>query len=161
MTNVQDLPQPYEPSNETIYKEVQPTSGKSLTIGLVVGSVVGAIAGLLLAPKPGSELRSVAATQAARLKEKGVSVSSVAKDKTVQLSSQIKEKSSIIVDKVKSKTQKAVPTDDGTVSSEGEETLEEFLAEVDAIAEQELDGEAIVEEVIEEDISALSRHSSI
>ena len=158
MTNVQNLPQPYVPSNETIYKETESSSsGSDFVVGVLIGGLIGAAAGLLLAPKPGSELRTDAATQAARLKDKGVSISSVAKDKTVQLSSQLKEQSAVLVDKVKAKTQKAAPTDDGTVSSEGEETLEEFLAEVDSLAEQEV----ISEDEAVEDISALSRHTSI
>lgn len=76
-----------------------------------------------------AELTSSAKEKTAELsaaaKEKTAEISAAAKEKTAQLSSQIKEQSSNLVDKVKEKTAK-VPTvfDDGTVSSEGEEPIE-------------------------------------
>ena len=98
---------------------------KDFVIGALVGGIVGAAAGLLLAPKPGRDLRNDVASQAGMIKDKSVTLSSTAKEKTVQLSNQLKEQSTQLVDKVKYKTSK-VPTvfDDGTVSYEGEEPLE-------------------------------------
>jgi gas vesicle protein len=161
----QNLPMPYVPSNETIYGESDSVNAKDFVIGVLVGGIIGAAAGLLLAPKAGSEIRSVAATQAVKLKDKSVALSSTAKDKTVQLSSQLKEQSSHLVEKVKTKTQKTAPVlDDGTVSSEGEETLEEFVTSAES-TEPSVE-EAVLEvlseeEMIAKDIAALSRPTSI
>ena len=160
--NDQNLPQPYVPSNETIYGTQDSVNAKDFVIGVLVGGIIGAAAGLLLAPKPGTELRSDAATQAIRLKDKSVELSSTAKDKTVKLSTQLKEQSSQLVDKVKTKTQKAAPLlDDGTVSSEGEEALDEFITEVDAILAETVTVEEDSKEQVIEDISAAARHTSI
>ncbi len=129
------LPQLYN-SQDSIYEEER-VNMKDFVIGALVGGIVGAAAGLLLAPKSGKDLRSDVAVQAVNLKDKSADLSSTAKDKTVQLSKQIQEQSSQLVEKVKTlKTAKA-PTvfDDGTVSFEGEEPLENFID--DAKSEQE------------------------
>lgn len=97
---------------------------KDFVIGAFVGGVIGAAVGLLLAPKTGKDLRSDVATQAVNLKDKGIQLSEVAKEKTIRLSHQIKEQSSQIVEKIKTSNIPKV-YDDGTVSSEGEEPLEE------------------------------------
>ena len=116
-------------NNVDLYGEEETVNLKDFVLGALVGGIVGAAAGLLLAPKAGRELRSDVATQAVTLKDKSVELSSTAKDKTVQLSSQLKEQSTQLVDKVKAKTQKTNPVlDDGTVSSEGEEPLDEVFA---------------------------------
>ena len=165
--NERNLPIPYEPSNQTIYGEPDSVNAKDFVIGVLVGGIIGAAAGLLLAPKPGSDLRSDAAVQAVKLKNKGVALSSTAKDKTVQLSTQLKEQSTHLVEKVKTKTQKTAPVlDDGTVSSEGEEPLDELIAELNnATTSEEIAAEAAaIEESIEkelEDISAAAKHTSI
>jgi gas vesicle protein len=157
--NDQNLPQPYVPSNETIYGTSDSVNTKDFVIGVLVGGIIGAAAGLLLAPKPGTELRSDAATQAIRLKDKSLAISSTAKDKTVKLSSQLKEQLS--------KTQKTAPVlDDGTVSSEGEEPLNEFISEVEATQlenkrVEETIAQSDSKEQIIEDISAAARHTSI
>lgn len=58
-------------------------------------------------------------------KEKTASFTSAAKDKTAELSQTIQEQSGQLVDKVKSAASKTtVPMDDGTVSSEGEESTD-------------------------------------
>lgn len=155
-----NLPIPYVPSNETIYGEPDSVNTKDFVIGVLVGGILGAAAGLLLAPKAGSDLRSDAAVQAVKLKDKGVALSSTAKDKTVQLSAQLKEQSTNLVEKVKTKTQKTAPIlDDGTVSSEGEESIDEILNSLEAeVAAKET--EASIEKELE-DISAAAKHTSI
>src|SRR5262245_9807881 len=45
-------------------------NGNSFLFGLVCGAALGALAGLLLAPKPGSELRSDVSDSARRLRRK-------------------------------------------------------------------------------------------
>lgn len=129
------LPQVYSPQ-ESIYEE-EHVNMKDFVIGALVGGIVGAAAGLLLAPKPGKELRSDVAVQAVNLKDKSADLSSTAKDKTLQLSKQIQEQSTQLVEKVKTiKSQKA-PTvfDDGTVSSEGEEPIESVVDSVESTTE--------------------------
>lgn len=120
-------------SNDSIYRE-EKVIMKDFVIGALVGGIIGAAAGLLLAPKAGKELLGDVAVQAVNMKDKSVELSSTAKEKTVQLSHQIKEQSTQLVDKVKGKTSKS-PTvfDDGTVSSEGEEPLEETIAVIEEL----------------------------
>lgn len=129
-----NLPQVYTVNNDPIYEE-ETINMKDFVIGALVGGIIGAATGLLLAPKTGRDLRSDVATQAVNIRDKSIVLSSTAKEKTVQLSNQLKEQSTQLVDKVKLKTSK-VPTvfDDGTVSYEGEEPLEEDY-EGDDIAE--------------------------
>lgn len=126
--------QDYTQLNEAIYGD-EKLHAKDFVIGALVGGIVGAAVALLLAPKAGSELRNDVAVQAVTLKDKSIELSGTAKEKTAQLSSQIKEQSTTLVEKVKSKTSKQPPIlDDGTVSSEGEEPLDEaLLAEEDVI----------------------------
>ncbi|KYG91463.1 hypothetical protein A0U40_00490 [[Bacillus] sp. KCTC 13219] len=149
MTN---LPQVYTTRNEDIYGE-ETVNMKDFIIGALVGGIVGAAAGLLLAPKSGRDLRGAVATQAVTLRDRGVELSSTAKEKTVQLSSQLKEQSTNLVDKVKAKTAKAPNVfDDGTVSSEGEEPLEELI---NAVVEPATQEDSI------ENMSEIARPSSI
>ncbi|MEG0449994.1 MAG: YtxH domain-containing protein [Lysinibacillus sp.] len=121
------LPQPYN-GQESIYEE-ENVNMKDFVIGALVGGIVGAAAGLLLAPKPGKDLRNDVAVQAVTLKDKSAELSSTAKDKTLLLSKQIQEQSSQLVEKVKTLKSAKTPAvfDDGTVSSEGEEPLDELV----------------------------------
>lgn len=138
-------PQDFTQINESIYGE---ESGhvKDFVLGALVGGIVGAAAALLLAPKAGSELRNDVAVQA-------VTFSGTAKEKTTQISNQLKEQSATLVEKVKAKTAKQPPAfDDGTVSSEGEEPLEEIVVD----AAKDVD----VEELVDDFVNS-TRHSSI
>ena len=152
-----NLPQVYYvDSNRAIYGEESSVNMKDFVIGALVGGIVGAAAGLLLAPKAGSELRGDVAHQAVNIK-----------DKSVELSQQLKDQSTHLVDKVKSKTSKA-PTvfDDGTVSSEGEEPLDEVVSAVEEVMAEATEGIEAVADAAEEkldcaDISEASRPSSI
>lgn len=152
------LPQVYNVKNEDLYSE-EKVNMKDFVIGALVGGIVGAATGLLLAPKAGRDLREDVAIQAVSLKDKSIVLSSTAKEKTAQFSSQIKEQSTQLVDKVKGKSTK-VPTvfDDGTVSSEGEEPLDELLDTV-AIFDKANDQNDVQDEV--EDMSEVARPSSI
>ena len=131
------LPQLYNPQ-ESIYEEER-VNMKDFVIGALVGGIVGAAAGLLLAPKSGKDLRSDVAVQAVNIKDKSADLSSTAKDKTVQLSKQIQEQSSQLVEKVKTLKSAKAPTvfDDGTVSFEGEEPIEQFINDVDSKQEED------------------------
>ena len=152
-----NLPQVYYvDSNRAIYGEESSVNMKDFVIGALVGGIIGAAAGLLLAPKAGSELRGDVAHQAVNIK-----------DKSVELSQQLKDQSTQLVDKVKSKTSKA-PTvfDDGTVSSEGEEPLDEVVSAVEDVIAEATEGIEAVADAAEEkldgaDISQASRPSSI
>ncbi|MGE7675552.1 YtxH domain-containing protein [Lysinibacillus sp. NPDC094403] len=143
------LPQLYQPQ-ESIYEEER-VNMKDFVIGALVGGIVGAAAGLLLAPKSGKDLRSDVAVQAVNLKDKSADFSTTAKDKTVQLSKQIQEQSTQLVEKVKTLKSAKAPTvfDDGTVSFEGEEPLEDFIPREEPKAEDasELQTEEKSEEV--------------
>lgn len=146
----------FEQVNDAIYGE-DTMDVKDFVIGALIGGIVGAAAALLLAPKSGSELRGDVAIQAVSLKDKSVELSHVAKDKTAQLSSQIKEQSTHLVDKVMTKSPK-VPTDDGTVSLEGEEPLEEMTAAVDDVVVNVTEG---IETVAEEAQDALRADTDV
>lgn len=137
--------QDYTQMNEAIYGD-EKIHAKDFVIGALVGGIVGAAVALLLAPKAGSELRNDVAVQAVTLKDKSIELSGTAKEKTAQLSSQLKEQSTTLVEKVKAKTTKQTPIlDDGTVSFEGEEPLDEVL----------------VAEVAQEDVINSTRHTDI
>lgn len=131
------LPQLYQEQVDSIYEE-ENVNMKDFVIGALIGGIVGAAAGLLLAPKTGRDLRSDVAVQAVNLKDKSAVLSSNAKDKTLQLSKQLQEQSSQLVEKVKTLKPVKEPTvfDDGTVSLEGEEPLDE-IAEVTVDVQEE------------------------
>lgn len=144
------LPQLYQPQ-ESIYEEER-VNMKDFVIGALVGGIVGAAAGLLLAPKSGKDLRSDVAVQAVNLKDKSADFSTTAKDKTVQLSKQIQEQSTQLVEKVKILKSAKAPTvfDDGTVSFEGEEPLEDFIPSEEPKAEDATEEKGQAEEKSEE-----------
>ncbi|GAB0169642.1 YtxH domain-containing protein [Lysinibacillus sp. CTST325] len=144
------LPQLYQPQ-ESIYEEER-VNMKDFVIGALVGGIVGAAAGLLLAPKSGKDLRSDVAVQAVNLKDKSADFSTTAKDKTVQLSKQIQEQSTQLVEKVKTLKSAKAPTvfDDGTVSFEGEEPLEDFIPSEEPKAEDASEKKEQSEEKSEE-----------
>lgn len=129
----QAYPQVYRNQVDPIYDEGS-VNIKDFVIGALVGGIVGAAVGLLVAPKAGRELRSDVAVQAVQLK-----------DKSVELSKQLQEQSSHLVEKVKTlkSSDGCEPTvfDDGTVSSEGEEPLEEMI---EAVADVAIEEEALV-----------------
>jgi gas vesicle protein len=121
---------------DSFYDENESSGAGSFLVGALVGGVIGAAAALFLAPKSGSEMRGDLTIQAAQLKGKSIEISSVAKEKATELTSAAKEKtgelsktiqeqSGQLVDKVKSmKSKTSMPMDDGTASSEGEESIE-------------------------------------
>lgn len=119
-----NLPQVYK-EDQVIYEEAS-TCAKDFVVGAVVGGLIGTAVGLLLAPKAGSELRDDVAVQALNLKDKSLELSTTAKDKTAQLSQQIQNQTNQLVGKVKTLKADTVPSDDGTVSIEGEEPLEDL-----------------------------------
>ena len=120
----------------SFYEDEESSGAGSFLAGALVGGVIGAAAALFLAPKSGSEMRGDLTTQASHLKDKSIEISSVAKEKATGLTSAAKEKtgefsktiqeqSGQLVDKVKSmKSKTSVPMDDGTASSEGEESVD-------------------------------------
>lgn len=132
---------------DDFYREEESSSAGSFLFGALVGGVIGAAAALFLAPKSGSEMREDLSSQASQLKSKSIEISTVAKERATELSSVAKEKtgeltktiqeqSGQIVDKVKSmKSKTAVPMDDGTVSSEGEESIEFVNDEIAEVVE--------------------------
>ncbi|MFC9541888.1 YtxH domain-containing protein [Lysinibacillus sp. NPDC056959] len=144
------LPQLYHPQ-ESIYEEER-VNMKDFVIGALVGGIVGAAAGLLLAPKSGKDLLSDVAVQAVNLKDKSADFSTTAKDKTVQLSKQIQEQSTQLVEKVKTLKSAKAPTvfDDGTVSFEGEEPLEDFIPSEEPEAQDASEKKEQAEEKSEE-----------
>lgn len=121
---------------DSFYDENESSGAGSFLVGALVGGVIGAAAALFLAPKTGSEMRENLSTQATQLKDKSIEISSVAKEKATELTSVAKEKSGELsksiqeqsgqlVDKVKSmKSKTSIPMDDGTASSEGEESID-------------------------------------
>lgn len=132
----QYLPQPY--NTEKLYEDSSSVNGKDFAIGALVGGILGAAAALLLAPKAGRELRNDVTLQASNLKTKSADYTTVVKEKATDLSQKVQEQSAKVVDKAKSlKSQTTPPLDDGTVSSEGEEPLEEIIDRTVAEVERE------------------------
>lgn len=156
-----------ENNTDDFYRSSDTSGAGSFLLGALVGGVIGAAAALVFAPKTGSEMRQDLTSQASQLKSKSIEISTVAKEKaselsavakekTGELSKTIQEQSGQIVDKVKSMTSKTtVPTDDGTASSEGEESIEFIHQVAENIAEDEEEltatGEAILKAVVGEE----------
>lgn len=140
----QYLPQPYERA-EKLYEDSSSVNGKDFAIGALVGSILGAAAALFLAPKAGKELRQDVTLRASNLKTKGADYTTVVKEKATDFSQKVQVQSAKVVDKAKSLTsQTTPPLDDGTVSAEGEEPLEEIIDRTVA----EVEREEILDEVI-------------
>lgn len=131
------VPQSYGMGNryDDLYDYEDESGSSGFLVGVIVGGIIGAAAALMLAPKSGKELRTDLNTQASTLKEKTSGYTDTAKEKSSDLTQQVKEKSSDlthqvkeqstkVVDKVKSMKTGQSPMDDGTASSEGEETIE-------------------------------------
>ena len=153
--------QDYTQINDAIYGDDR-LHAKDFVIGALVGGILGAAVALLLAPKTGSELRNDVAVQAVTLKDKGIELSGTAKDKTVQLSTQLKEQSTTLVEKVKAKTAKQSPIlDDGTVSSEGEEPLDEMIDAVGDVVAEATEGIADVAQEAQEELLNSTRHTDM
>lgn len=153
--------QDYTQINDTIYGD-EKLHAKDFVIGALVGGIVGAAVALLLAPKAGSELRNDVAVQAVTLKDKGIELSETAKDKTVQLSTQLKEQSSTLVGIVKAKTTKQPPIlDDGTVSFEGEEPLDEMIETMGNAVAEATDGITDAAQQAKDDLLNSTRHTEV
>lgn len=120
------VPQSYGMSNryDDLYDYEDEMSSKDFIIGALIGGIIGAATALFLAPKSGKELRSDLTTQAGTLKEKTSGYTDMAKEKSTGLTQQVKDQSTKVVDKVKNLKGGQSPMDDGTASSEGEETIE-------------------------------------
>ncbi|CEG23291.1 YtxH-like protein [Planococcus massiliensis] len=120
------VPQSYGMTNryDDLYDYEDESSSKDFIIGALVGGIIGAATALFLAPKSGKELRSDLNTHATTLKEKTATYTDTAKGKSGGLTQQVKDQSSKVVDKVKNLKGGQSPMDDGTASSEGEESIE-------------------------------------
>lgn len=120
------VPQSYGMTNryDDLYDYEDESSSKDFIIGALVGGIIGAATALFLAPKSGKELRSDLNTHATTLKEKTATYTDTAKEKSGGLTQQVKDQSSKVVDKVKNLKGGQSPMDDGTASSEGEESIE-------------------------------------
>lgn len=119
-------PQSYGMYNryDDLYDFEEESASKDFIIGALIGGILGAAAALFLAPKSGKELRTDLNTQATILKEKSSEYTDKAKEKSGDLKQQVMEQSTKVVDKVKNMKGGSSPMDDGTASSEGEESIE-------------------------------------
>lgn len=121
------VPQSYGSSSryDDLYDYEDSNSGSGFVTGLLVGGLVGVAAALFFAPKAGKELQADLKTQATTLKDKAQQ----AKDSGDTndgpgFTQQLKDQSNKVVDKVKNLKTSSSPMDDGTASSEGEESVE-------------------------------------
>ncbi|MGX7596198.1 YtxH domain-containing protein [Planococcus plakortidis] len=123
----QFVPQSYGSSSryDDLYDYEESNGGSGFLTGMIVGGLVGAAAALFFAPKAGKELQADLKTQATTFKEKAQQ-SKESGDSTDNpgFTQQLKEQSTKVVDKVKSMKGSSSPMDDGTASSEGEESVE-------------------------------------
>lgn len=118
------VPQSYGMSSryDDLYDYEEESGSGSFLAGALVGVVIGAAAALFLAPKSGKEFRGDLNTQVTSLKEK--TQGSGSDSEGGGLKQQLKDQSSKVVDKVKGMKGGTSPMDDGTASSEGEESIE-------------------------------------
>lgn len=119
------VPQSYGMSSryDDLYDFEEESGSGSFIAGALVGVVIGAAAALFLAPKSGKEFRGDLNTQVSSLKEKAQSSNSDS-DSEGGFTQQLKDQSSKVVDKVKGMKSGSSPMDDGTASSEGEESID-------------------------------------
>jgi gas vesicle protein len=82
----------------------QNIDSKDFMIGALVGGMLGAAAALLLAPKPGKELRSDLNDQAVYLKDKSTEISQMAREKSSNIVKTVSEQSNQVATKVKDLT---------------------------------------------------------
>lgn len=75
---------------------------KGMLKGALIGGAVGAAAALLLAPKPGRELRKDIREKAGQASDKAMQLVSSASSKTREVASQVSQHASDLVDKTKS-----------------------------------------------------------
>ncbi|ANU11438.1 hypothetical protein A1A1_10001 [Planococcus antarcticus DSM 14505] len=120
------VPQSYGASNryDDLYNYEESGGGSSFLVGILVGGIIGAAAALFLAPKSGKEFQADLKTQATTLKEKAAQQSDSTSDDSAGFAQQLKEQSTKVVDKVKHMKAGNSPMDDGTASSEGEESID-------------------------------------
>ncbi|WP_142829407.1 YtxH domain-containing protein [Planococcus soli] len=120
------VPQSYGASNryDDLYDYEESGGGSSFLVGILVGGIVGAAAALFLAPKSGKEFQADLKTQATTLKEKASQQSDSSNDDSAGFAQQLKDQSTKVVDKVKNLKGGNSPMDDGTASSEGEESID-------------------------------------
>lgn len=119
------VPQSYGASNryDDLYDYEESSGGSNFLVGILVGGVIGAAAALFLAPKSGKEFQADLKTQATTLKEKASQQADFSEDGS-GFAQQLKEQSSKVVEKVKNMKAGSSPMDDGTASSEGEESID-------------------------------------
>ncbi|MEK6268725.1 MAG: YtxH domain-containing protein [Planococcus sp. (in: firmicutes)] len=119
------VPQSYGASNryDDLYDYEESSGGSSFLVGILVGGVIGAAAALFLAPKTGKEFQADLKTQATTLKEKASQQADFSED-GAGFAHQLKEQSTKVVEKVKNMKAGSSPMDDGTASSEGEESID-------------------------------------
>jgi gas vesicle protein len=76
-------------------------NGKDLLIGALVGGILGAVTALLVAPKPGRELRSDIKEQVSTVSDKAVQVASSVSEKTQEIATAVSTQTTEWVDKAK------------------------------------------------------------
>ncbi|MCM3611507.1 YtxH domain-containing protein [Planococcus sp. MERTA32b] len=120
------VPQSYGMSSryDDLYDYEEESGSGGFIAGALVGVVIGAAAALFLAPKSGKEFRGDLNNQVSTLKEKSQSSKSDSDNEGGGLKQQFKDQSSKVVDKVKGMKGGSSPMDDGTASSEGEESID-------------------------------------
>jgi len=92
-------------SYKTPYIPSQKSSGGGFLFGAVIGGLLGAAAALLLAPKPGSQLRTDLNDKYSNVSQKASDVASSIGQKTSSAISAVGEKASTLSSQVGSKTQ--------------------------------------------------------
>lgn len=149
------VPQSYGMSSryDDLYDYEEESGSGSFLAGALVGVVVGAAAALFLAPKSGKEFRGDLNTQVTSLKEK--TQSSNSDSEGGGLKQQLKDQSSKVVDKMKNLKGGASPMDDGTASSEGEESIELHATIQNSVYDSNKETEAAGEEAFTSTANAL------
>ncbi|WP_422122882.1 YtxH domain-containing protein [Planococcus sp. X10-3] len=119
-------PQSYGMSSryDDLYDYEEESGSGSFLAGAFVGAVIGAAVALFLAPKSGKEFRGDLNTQVTSLKEKSQSSHTDADKDGGGFKQQFKDQSTKVVEKVKGIKGGSSPMDDGTASSEGEESID-------------------------------------
>ncbi|QHJ71732.1 YtxH domain-containing protein [Planococcus halotolerans] len=151
------VPQSYGMSSryDDLYDYEEESGSGGFLAGALVGVVIGAAAALFLAPKSGKEFRGDLNNQVSTLKEKSQSSNSDSDNEGGGLKQQLKDQSSKVVDKVKGMKGGSSPMDDGTASSEGEESIDMHATIDNTVQESNKETQSAVDDAFTSTANAL------
>lgn len=116
-------------------------TGKSFLLGAVIGAVAGSVTALLLAPKPGKELRKDIADGARTVADKTQAAAEKVGEQSTELFSRVKSTAGNLVHDIQTRFSKEPAAEEQLLVSSFEDSAEledEFIEEEDNFGENDL-----------------------